>query len=95
MPMPTNPEIPGAPELCLPPALRKQCLNTREASTYLSEYLGTKMAVATLEKLRCTGGGPTFRKFGRAVVYERSELDRWVTRRMSGNLNNTADGERE
>ena len=95
MSMPTNPEIPGTPEPCLPPALRKQRLNTREASAYLSEYLGTKTAVATLEKLRCLGGGPNFRKFGRAVVYERAELDRWVTDRMSESLNNTANGERE
>ena len=33
------------------------------------------LAPATLSKLRCIGGGPTFIKLGRAVVYDVAALD--------------------
>ena len=52
---------------------------TLEASAYLREVFGVKAAAATLEKLRCLGGGPAFQKFGRSVFYEREALDVWVT----------------
>jgi predicted DNA-binding transcriptional regulator AlpA len=32
----------------------------------------------TLEKWRQTGGGPIYLKIGRAVVYRKSDLDRWL-----------------
>jgi hypothetical protein len=36
----------------------------------------TGLAVATLAKLRCIGGGPEYLKLGRKVVYRRSDLAR-------------------
>lgn len=42
-------------------------------------YLG--LAVSTLNKWRCHGGGPVFVKLGRAVRYRREDLDAFVENR--------------
>lgn len=53
-------------------------LTTREAAQYLG------LAVSTLNKWRCHGGGPEFLKLGRAVRYRREDLDAFLaTRRLS------------
>lgn len=44
-----------------------------------AEYLG--LSPATLETMRTRGGGPVFAKLGRRVVYERKDLDAWVSER--------------
>ena len=42
-----------------------------------AHYLG--LAQSTLNKLRCTGGGPKFAKIGtRVVVYDPRDLDEWL-----------------
>lgn len=41
-----------------------------------SEYLG--LAVSTLNKWRCQGGGPVFIKMGRAVRYRIEDLEKYV-----------------
>ena len=47
-----------------------------EAAKYL------KVAESTLAKLRCYGGGPRFAKAGRRlVIYDRADLDAWLTNR--------------
>ena len=52
-----------------------------------ARFLG--LAPATLAKLRCIGGGPVFAKFGRAVVYDRTDLDAWCAQK--GKQRSTAD----
>lgn len=47
-------------------------MNVQQAA----EYLG--LAVSTLNKWRCHGGGPVFIKMGRAVRYRRQDLDQFV-----------------
>jgi predicted DNA-binding transcriptional regulator AlpA len=48
-------------------------LNTEQASLY------TGLAAATLEGLRCKGGGPRFVRYGRkAVRYLTADLDAWM-----------------
>jgi predicted DNA-binding transcriptional regulator AlpA len=42
-----------------------------------AQYLG--LAESTLAKMRLRGDGPRYAKAGRAVIYERAELDRWLT----------------
>lgn len=42
-------------------------------------YLG--LSKSTLDKLRCFGGGPRFYKFGRAVIYDVTDLDAWKAER--------------
>jgi len=54
-------------------------LTTQEAARHIG------CAPITLAKLRCSGGGPTFLKIGRAVRYALADLDAWLAtkRRMS------------
>ena len=47
-------------------------LRTPEAAHHVG------LAKATLVKLRCVGGGPSFTRLGRAVVYELADLEAWV-----------------
>ena len=41
-----------------------------------AKYLG--LAESTLAKLRMGRDGPAFHKLGRAVVYDRADLDAWL-----------------
>ena len=47
-------------------------LRTPEAAVHLS------LSAATLEKHRCYGTGPVYRKVGGRVLYAIEELDAWV-----------------
>lgn len=47
-------------------------MRTPEAAAYAG------CSPRTMEKLRQTGGGAIFLKIGRAVLYEKSALDRWL-----------------
>ncbi|TCJ37359.1 AlpA family transcriptional regulator [Parafrankia sp. BMG5.11] len=55
--------------------MKPHVLNTAGAAEH------TGLAVPTLEKLRCSGGGPVYLKLGRAVRYRASDLDEWLARR--------------
>ena len=55
-----------------------------------AEYLG--LSPATLETLRCRGGGPPFVKLGRRVVYRREDLEAWVTRSRRLSTSDTGGG---
>jgi hypothetical protein len=37
-------------------------------------------SASTFEKLRLTGGGPTYSKIGRRVVYRVEDLDAWLAK---------------
>ena len=52
-------------------------------------YLG--LSPRTLEKLRVQGGGPTYAKFGRRVVYAVEDLDRWAAERRRGSTSEPVD----
>ena len=41
----------------------------------------TGLSVSTLNKLRCSGGGPAFLKLGRAVRYRPVDLKDWLNSR--------------
>lgn len=47
-----------------------------------SRFLG--LGESTLEKLRCTGGGPVFSKMGRSVIYSLSDLESWAVAKAVG-----------
>lgn len=51
-----------------------------------SEYLG--LAVSTLNKWRCHGGGPVFIKMGRAVRYRIEDLEAFV---LGGRASSTSE----
>ena len=59
----------------------QQCITLRVAFTTreAAAYLG--LAVSTLNKWRCHGGGPTYLKLGRAVRYRHEDLDAFLTAR--------------
>lgn len=48
------------------------------------------LAVATLAKLRCIGGGPAYLKLGRKVLYRRSDLAAWLNPRRVANTTEAA-----
>ncbi|MBF0429286.1 MAG: helix-turn-helix domain-containing protein [Magnetococcales bacterium] len=48
-----------------------------------AQHIG--LGKSTLEKLRLTGGGPTFCKMGKAVRYKISDLDSWMDSRRVSN----------
>ena len=41
----------------------------------------TGLSISTLNKLRCSGGGPPFLKLGRAVRYARQDVENWLASR--------------
>lgn len=47
-------------------------LNASEAAEYL------QISASTLAKLRVYGGGPPFYKFGRRVLYDLEDIERWA-----------------
>ena len=51
-------------------------LNQREAATLLG------LSVRTLERYRCTGFGPAYRKLGRRVLYSSADIDTWTASRV-------------
>jgi predicted DNA-binding transcriptional regulator AlpA len=51
----------------------RKMLNTAEAASYCGS------SESTFNKLRLLGGGPVFVKFGRRVVYDPADLDRWLS----------------
>lgn len=54
-------------------------LNATEAAAFLG------LALSTLAKLRCLGGGPRFLKLGRKVCYHRSALKAYLDARGADN----------
>lgn len=59
-------------------------LRTKQAA----EYLG--VAKVTLEAWRVRGGGPAFRKLGKAVRYCQSDLDAFLASSKRTNTSQTA-----
>ncbi|WEK50983.1 MAG: helix-turn-helix domain-containing protein [Candidatus Kaistia colombiensis] len=53
----------------------RRMLDTLEAATYAG------LGKSTLDKFRLTGGGPTYIKVGKRVVYDLSDLDIWLASR--------------
>ena len=69
----------------------KPRLRRWEAVAYLEEVHGIPTTVSTLAKWACLGGGPSFQKLGRTVLYPAAELDVWATSRLSGTKRHTSD----
>lgn len=56
-------------------AFRVQKLSVCDAASHLG------LSVSLLNKLRVTGGGPTYLKLGRRVLYNISDLETWADQR--------------
>jgi len=69
--------------------MEKQFLTRREAAAFVRE-MGLPCATATLAKFATIGGGPSFQKFGRNVIYTPAGLCKWVSERLSAPKSSTA-----
>jgi hypothetical protein len=65
-------------------------LDTRQAAAFLTD-LGFRTAPATLNKLRCVGGGPEFECFGRQPLYSATALLNWAATRCTKPRRSTSD----
>lgn len=65
-----------------PSGLAPRFLRTHDAAAFLG------LSGRTLEKHRCTGTGPIFRKLGGRVVYAIDDLEAWAAERAR---NSTSD----
>lgn len=54
-------------------------MNTNQASEYFRNQHGFTVTKATMETLRCRGGGPPFVKVRGRVYYREQDLDQWLT----------------
>jgi hypothetical protein len=69
-------------------------MRRREASQYLQEQHGIRLAHTTLAKLAVLGGGPPFRLDGRFPVYDRDALDAYANARLGPLRRSTSDTEK-
>ena len=65
-------------------------LDRKLAAQFLTD-LGYKTAPATLAKLACIGGGPTFVSFSRRPLYREADLLAWAQSRTTGPRRSTSD----
>lgn len=70
------------PDNTSPARVTARFLKTPDAAIHLG------LSARTLEKHRCFGTGPVFRKLGGRIVYAISDLDAWAER---GTRNSTSD----
>lgn len=66
-------------------------LLSRTAAAQLLTDLGIKTEPSTLAKYATTGGGPSMRKFGRRVLYERQALLDWIETKLTSPRRSTSD----
>ena len=65
-------------------------LDRKDAAQFLTSH-GYRTAPATLAKLACIGGGPTFESFGRRPLYREADLLAWAKARTTGPRRSTSD----
>ncbi len=58
---------------------------------YLAEKHGIDIAMSTLEKMACNGGGPPMTYFGRIPTYGLADLDAWVEARLGAPVSSTSE----
>ncbi|WP_414899364.1 hypothetical protein [Rhizobium cremeum] len=66
-------------------------LRRSEVPGYLFEKHGIPIAVATLNKMATTGGGPAMRYAGRIPLYDVEDLDRWAEQRLTNPVGSTSE----
>lgn len=70
---------PAASDTKAPVQIGSALLTVKEAATY------TRLSKSHLDKLRVSGGGPKFLRFGkRKILYAVSDLDAWAASRRYG-----------
>lgn len=62
-----------------------------QVPAYIEGKFGVSCSKATLTRLACVGGGPSFRKIGKRVIYAPEDVDAWMMGRMSPPLAKASD----
>jgi hypothetical protein len=65
-------------------------LDHRQAAAFLT-VRGYRTVPATLAKLACIGGGPTFESFGCKPLYREADLLAWARSKTTGPRRSTSD----
>jgi predicted DNA-binding transcriptional regulator AlpA len=73
--------------------MRDPDLTRRLLTAEAARYCGS--TASTFEKLRVYGGGPTYLKIGRRVVYDPSDLDAWLASCRRSSTSAADSGQRE
>lgn len=63
--------------------MEQRYINREEAAQYLTHDLGLQVSKNTLQKWVTTGGGPTYRRFGKRAVYLIEDLQAWANQKLS------------
>jgi hypothetical protein len=66
-------------------------MNRKAASAYLLSNWGLARSVNYLAKLAVVGGGPAFRKAGRAPLYTTEDLDAWASDLIGPRVQSTSE----
>lgn len=72
-------------------AVERPRIRRSEVPAYLMDKHGIPLAVATLNKLASTGGGPAMQYSGRIPLYHVDDLDRWANERLSKPVASTSE----
>lgn len=62
--------------------MEKPYFTRSEAAEYVTRK-GLPTAKNTFQKFATTGGGPIYRRFGNKAVYTPSDLDAWISEKLS------------
>lgn len=65
-------------------------LTRKEAAEYLTAQ-GLRIAVGSLQKYACIGGGPLYQRFGNKCVYMAENLDAWARAKLSAPAASTSE----
>jgi excisionase family DNA binding protein len=71
-------KAPPVTEPAIPAGKDDLFLTPKEAAAYL------RVSKSYLDKLRVYGGGPRFLRFGRKILYQKSDLNFWAGERCFG-----------
>lgn len=69
----------------------KPRLRRADVPAYMLEKHGIPVALATLNKLATTGGGPVMQYAGRIPLYRPEDLDAWAEERLSKPVHSTSE----
>jgi hypothetical protein len=73
-------------------SIKGRVIPRRETPDYLERNWGFRISEGTLSKMASDGSGPAFRIVGKKyIVYETTELDRWILSSLSEPVRSTAD----
>ncbi|MBV0888863.1 helix-turn-helix domain-containing protein [Komagataeibacter oboediens] len=82
-PVPPTQQKPEIAAPARPPTSPARILRPYLRGGEAAELIG--VSIRTLEKYRCTGGGPPFLKVGSRVLYLREDVEAWLQRHRCQN----------